>query len=167
MGEYIPFSWAKSLAAQYGVTGSFAPGKGPLIMTHNNLYISPSICYEETFPTIMRKARRQGANIFVNITDDYWFPNSSLGKQHFEHARIRAIENGIPLIRSCNFGVSGVIDSLGKAIAVKKGTEIFQVLCTNYSSFTIPTLYTLWGDQPILILSFFLALFCFYPRKKQ
>lgn len=157
MGEYTPFSWAKSLAMKYGIFDSFTPGTTNKVFCVGPHKISPSICYEETFFNIMRNSSALGATLFVNLTDDYWFPYSKLGIQHFEHARARTVENGIPLIRSCNFGISGAIDSLGRTVAAREGSDSMSAFTITLSSFHYKTLYAALGDWPLLLVSFILC----------
>ena len=102
----------------------------------------------------MRQNSVQGATLLVNLTDDYWFPYSMLAIQHFEHARPRTIENGVPLIRSCNFGISGAIDSLGRTISAKEATnETPSAFITKVSTYHYPTIYAAFGDFPLLLFS--------------
>ncbi len=152
MGEYIPFDFAKKLAAKYGIFDSFTPGDGTKLFQSGRHRIGASICYEETVGSLMRQNSTQGATLLVNLTDDYWFPYSMLAIQHFEHARPRTVENGTPLIRACNFGISGVVDSLGRTIAAKEGTEEPSGFVVSFSSYHYPTLYGRYGDWPILTL---------------
>jgi apolipoprotein N-acyltransferase len=160
MGEYIPFESVKSLAREYGLTASFTKGTRRLVVPLENgkAKVSACICYEDTFPPILRKDRLQGANLFVNITNDGWFPDSTLGLQHFENARVRTVENGTPLLRSCNFGISGAIDSLGQIILKKSPTEKVHAYPVHISLYNYPTLYTLFGDLFILVISIFFCL---------
>jgi len=121
MGEYIPFGWCRDLAAEYGVFGSFTAGKEAKVMQCKNASIAPSICYEETFTNIIVECKEKGATLLVNVTSDVWYPNSLLPRQHFDHARLRTVETGLPLIRACNTGITVAFDSLGKIIAVYGG----------------------------------------------
>ena len=162
MGEYIPFNWAKSIASEYGITDSFTPGNGPVIFELGAHKIAPSVCYEEIFSNLMRQNSLKGATLFVNVTDDYWYPNSSLAIQHFEHARPRTVENGVPLIRSCNFGVSGALDSLGRNISIAKESENPSALMVKVSTYHYPTFYAVNGNVPLLVLCMvILVIFCF------
>ncbi len=167
MGEYIPFSFAKNLAAQYGVFDSFTHGKGVTLFSFDDHIIGPSICYEEIFCGLMRKNRNAGATLFVNLTDDYWYPHSTLAKEHFEHARPRTVENGIPLIRSCNFGISGVIDALGETVVAEKGDHIPLAMVAPVSTYHYTTLYSRAGDTPFLIASFLILASLFLPIRKK
>ncbi len=157
LAEYLPFSFLKPLANRYGISEFFTPGKGGKVFGKKNLF-SPSICYEETFPGVMREGRKKGARLFVNVTNDNYYPNSSLHNQHLFHARVRAVENGIPLIRSCNSGISAAIDSFGRIVARMDGEKDLLIrnggiLNCHLSAYTFLTLYTFWGDALIIGLS--------------
>lgn len=115
-GEYLPFETMLKrlgLTKIVGVDGSFATGDGP-----HTLYIpgapqaGPLICYEILFPGEVVGAKRPGW--FVNVTDDSWFGPWAGPLQHLLIARVRAIEEGIPVVRAANTGISAVIDPLGR-----------------------------------------------------
>lgn len=171
MGEYIPFEACKKLAERYGVFGSFTCGKEALVMTSNGIAFSPSICYEETFGDIMREGRQKGADLFVNLTSDVWYPNSKLPKQHLDHARLRTVENGVPLIRACNTGITAAIDSFGKDIAVLGGSHpehvewVSDSLLVDVPVYSYHTLYSKFGDLLIIGLSFFILLVGFHKLR--
>jgi len=153
MGEYIPLTWAKQIAAKYGVFDSFTPGYEARLFDTGKHKIGPSICYEETVGSLMRQNSALGATLLVNLTDDYWFPYSQLARQHYEHARPRTLENGTPLIRSCNYGISGAIDSLGRTVVAKEGQELPSAFIATLSSYHYKTIYGRFGDIPILLIS--------------
>ena len=165
MGEYIPFAFCRELAARYGVAGSFTSGSEAKVMSYKGILFSPSICYEETFGDVIREGRQKGSQLLVNLTSDVWYPNSRLPRQHFDHARLRTVENGVPLIRACNTGVTGAIDSLGKVVAVLGGEEpeavewVPDALLTEVPAYTYSTLYSRVGDKLIIGISFFAILF--------
>jgi len=80
---------------------------------------SPLICYEVIFPGAVTAAAANGnerPRWLLNLTNDAWFGDSSGPYQHFASARIRAVEEGIPLVRAANNGISAVIDSYGRVI---------------------------------------------------
>ena len=162
MGEYIPFTFCKNLAASYGIFGSFTPGQEAMIMTSKQIPLSPSICYEETYGGIMCEGRQKGAQLFVNLTSDVWYPNSKLPQQHLEHARLRTVENGIPLIRACNTGVTSAIDSFGRTLATLGGEHPEKVewvpdaLLADIPIYTYQTLYALYGDKMIASICLFI-----------
>lgn len=156
MGEYIPFACCRELAARYGVAGSFTCGSEAKVLSHKHILFSPSICYEETFGDVMRESRQKGSELLVNLTSDVWYPNSRLPRQHFDHARLRTVENGIPLIRACNTGVTGAIDSLGQIIAVLGGDKPEEVewipdsLLVEVPAYNYETFYAQVGDKFII-----------------
>lgn len=164
MGEYIPFEWCRSLAARYGICASFTCGTKAHVMSVNDLKISPSICYEETFGNIIREGRVNGANLFVNLTNDAWYPHSSLPLQHLEHARLRTVENGIPLLRACNTGVTAAIDSFGRNCAVlgddhpQEMEWVADSLLVDIPSTTYSTIYSIAGDSLPIFLCILLIL---------
>jgi len=160
MGEYIPFSFCKKMAERYGIFGSFTCGQQAVIMSCKEIPFSPSICYEETYGDLMSEGRKKGANLLVNLTSDVWYPNSKLPLQHLDHARLRTVENGVPLIRACNTGITAAIDSLGRTIAILGGEHPEEVewkpdaLVVDVPISTYPTLYSIFGDKLIIGLSF-------------
>jgi apolipoprotein N-acyltransferase len=157
MGEYIPFHWCREMAASYGITGSFTCGRAAKVF-QGPVPFGASICYEEIYGDLMRQNRLQGAKLLVNLTNDGWFPHSRLPKQHFDHARLRTVENGIPLVRACNTGITGAVDSLGRIIGVLgedplHAQDLADSLRLNIPLYHYQTLYMHFGDLPILGLS--------------
>lgn len=157
VGEYIPFEWSawfKKMAARYGITASFCPGREA--KTFNGKFsMGVSICYEETYGGLMRENKLLGASFLVNLTNDGWYPDSRLARQHLSHARPRAVENGFSLLRSCNTGVTAFIDSLGRTIVeIGADNEHFsedaEVIYTELPVYHYRTLYAFWGDYFIL-----------------
>lgn len=147
LAEYLPFEWCRSLVAGYGITDFYTHGKGAKVFSGKQP-ISLSICYEETFPEVMREGKIKGAELFINLTNDNWYPDSKLPKQHFDHARLRAIENGTPLVRACNSGITAVVNARGEIVDQFKGRE--GVLYADIPNYCFPTLYTLFGDTLII-----------------
>ncbi len=166
MGEYIPFSIFKKLAESYGIYGSFTCGSEAKVFGHK-MPMGLSICYEEMFGNMMRESRTNGAELFVNLTSDVWYPKSRLSQQHFDHARLRTVESGIPLIRACNTGITGAIDSLGRLIGTleecdKNSQWIAGALKVEVPTYHYHTLYTRLGDG--LIIGFSLLMIILFLR---
>ncbi len=169
--EYFPFEWCAKLAAEYGISGVFTPGKEARVFP-GKVPMGVSICYEETYGNLMRQSRVKGAELLVNISNDAWFPLSSLPQKHFELGRIRAVENGVPLIRSCNTGVTVAVDAFGnvlKKFSDSQGNseELFGALFLQVPLNHYSTLYTLWGDIFIISISFLSLGFYFLRRRKK
>lgn len=118
-GEYLPFEnfFARmGLTKIVGIGGSFATGDGPhTLIVPGAPPAGPLICYEILFPGAVVSALRPGW--FVNVTDDSWFGPWAGPLQHLLVARMRAIEEGIPVVRAANTGISAVIDPLGRVRA--------------------------------------------------
>lgn len=120
-GEYMPFM---ELFARWGVfglaandTGGFSSGPGPqLIDLGHDGRALPLICYEAIFPQDIARAPGR-ADWMVQITNDAWFGALSGPYQHLAIARLRAVEQGLPLLRSASTGVSAVIDPWGRIVA--------------------------------------------------
>jgi apolipoprotein N-acyltransferase len=79
---------------------------------------STLICFEDTFPGVARTAAQDDLDFFVNLTNDGWFGHSSEQWQHMANAVFRAVENGIPLLRCANNGVTCYIDGHGRMEAI-------------------------------------------------
>jgi apolipoprotein N-acyltransferase len=161
-GEYIPagdLAYATlglaAFAAQQGYGYSPGPGPATLDLGPTLGRILPLICYEAVFPQDLLRAPGR-ADWILQITNDAWFGTLTGPFQHFAQARLRAIEQGLPLIRVANTGVSGVIDARGTVRAtIPLGTAAF--LDTPLPGALPPTLFARWGEVPALVLLVLLA----------
>ena len=171
IGEYVPGrgfrKFSQFVAKHFGIHSSFDAGTQSKVFD-SHVPIGISICLEETFSHLIRDFRRKGAELFVNVTNDVWFPRSKLPEQHFYHGRIRSVENGVSLLRSCNTGITGAVDCLGRTIQLLPKSE--QKMSALYLSLPVrsyKTLYTLWGDAGILSVSFLsIGLYLMFLKKK-
>lgn len=137
--------------------GDFVPG------TETPVYApyswTPYICYDAIFGDLVREAVREGSRLMVNITNDGWFGKSTAPYQHLNLVRYRAIENGMPVARMANSGISAFIDQYGH---FDKNTEIFTdaVIQRKVPLKTRDTLYSKIGDAvETALLWFFLFFF--------
>lgn len=170
LGEYVPFSEnltvANFLSEKFGVTDAFVVGKESKIFS-SHCPIATSICVEETYSQFMRELRNKGARLFVNVTNDVWFPKTRLPEHHFKLGQIRSAENGVYSLRSCNTGVTGIIDCCGKAKeTLLPSEERMDVLYANVPIKSFKTLYTWWGDGAILSFSSLCILLLLHRRRK-
>lgn len=154
MGEYIPFEWCKKFLKKWGIVDSFIAGKKAKVFP-SVVPIGLSICYEETFSNLMRDNRLNGSKMLVNLTNDAWYPHSRLPEVHYIHGRLRSVEQGVPLVRACNSGVTCAIDSLGKTIARLENTTA-DALHVAVPTYSYSTFYTKIGDKGIIIFCGFL-----------
>ncbi|MFA5539153.1 MAG: apolipoprotein N-acyltransferase [Gemmobacter sp.] len=121
-GEYIPFG--NTMADLFGITAfaaqegfGYTPGPGPELIDFGPLGRAlPLICYEVVFPQDIRAAEER-ADWLLNLTNDAWFGDLAGPHQHLAQARLRAVEQGLPLVRAANTGVSAVIDARGRMLA--------------------------------------------------
>jgi apolipoprotein N-acyltransferase len=117
-GEYIPFRRfvPKIFQSIASGIGDFDVGDGPRSITVNGLNIAMEICYEAVFPRQFDPADGD-IDLILNITNDAWFGFTSQPFQHLQIVRVRAVEEGVPLIRATNFGVSAIFDPYGREIS--------------------------------------------------
>jgi apolipoprotein N-acyltransferase len=157
--------------------GTFARGEllPPLTITIDrdvtkpaeHVRIGPSICFEDLFPYIHRYYARDGAQLFVNTTNDAWFDGSTGPAWHMDMARWRSIETHIPMMRVTNSGVTVHIDYAGRVVeslpTMEKG-----VLQSHVNVLRTPprTIYARTGDWAGL-LSFIGAIAMFVCLKRR
>lgn len=119
-GEFLPFEWLlEPLGFRKVVTvpGSFAAGPGPVSLAIPGAPDAGfGICYEAIFPDYFVDPQKRPGWL-VNVTNDGWFGNSTGPYQHLAQARLRTIEQGLPMVRAANTGVSAVIDPYGRILS--------------------------------------------------
>ncbi|HEY8212564.1 MAG TPA: apolipoprotein N-acyltransferase, partial [Methylocystis sp.] len=118
-GEYLPLEEAlRPLGIHHLVPGIWDRGAGPRLLAAPGLpAVAPLICYEAIFSgeTVQRDAAER-PQLFLNVTNDGWFGHTTGPYQHLAQARLRAIEEGLPMIRVANTGVSAIIDAYGRIL---------------------------------------------------
>jgi apolipoprotein N-acyltransferase len=153
-GEYLPYQdWMEKLGFVQltKVQGGFIPGaRRRAIEFPNAPPALPLICYEAIFPAIVAAGDERPGWI-VNLTNDGWFGISTGPYQHLQQARLRAIEQGLPVVRAANTGISAVIDPLGRMIA-RLGLGIEGVLDSSLPAAIPPTIYARTGDIPAAVV---------------
>ena len=147
-GEYLPYhrvmeKWGFKKITQF--QGSFEEGPGPQTLSVAGLPpFGPSICYEIIFPEKVVSATER-PHWIVNVTNDAWFGTSSGPYQHLDQVRLRAVEQGMPVARAANTGVSAMIDPYGRIVAsLPLNTE--GVLDAVLPKSLAPTPYARFGD---------------------
>ena len=122
-GEYLP--WQSTLEAiglrqLSRLRGGFSSGvePRPLLNMGSMTAIAGLICYEAIFPgdVLPGTEDQDRPNLFINITNDGWFGNTIGPRQHFQQARVRTVETGIPLLRVANNGISAMIGPAGRSL---------------------------------------------------
>lgn len=146
-GEYIPLR-IDLLRSMAGFTGfGFSPGESVRLIETPLGRALPLICYEVIFPGHGRGVERP--DYLLQITNDAWFGKFSGPYQHLDQARFRAVEQGVPLIRVANTGVSAVIDRHGRIISELPLGEAGYLDVAVPAPSADPTFYSRMGDTPI------------------
>lgn len=120
-GEYLPFQgFLESMGLEQltRMRGGFTIGRTPrpLLDVPNLPPFIALVCYEAIFPgAVVQGTDRPG--LIINVTNDGWFGNTTGPRQHFHMARVRAVEEGLPLVRAANNGISAVFDAYGRTVA--------------------------------------------------
>jgi apolipoprotein N-acyltransferase len=151
LGEYVPFRGVLPLEKITPGIGDFSAGPGPRTLDLPGLPpFSPLICYEIIFGGAVVDPATRPAWL-LNITNDAWFGISSGPYQHFASARFRAVEEGLPLARAANNGISAMVDPYGRVVA-SLGLGETGVLDVPLPRSLAPTLYARYGDAILFLL---------------
>jgi apolipoprotein N-acyltransferase len=114
-GEYIPFQKYIPLQPVVEFSG-FRAGTTPVSFPlPGGLSYAPLICYEAVFTGVVRPGTA-GPDFIVNVTNDAWYGDSAGPRQHYTSVMFRAVETGIPVVRTANTGISGLIDPVGRSV---------------------------------------------------
>jgi len=139
------------------IEGGFTPGDGPVpfVLTRPYVKVSPLICFEDNFPGTARESAGDDTDFLVNLTNNGWFGDSAAQWQHAAAALFRAVENGLPLVRCSNNGLTGWVDAHGRLRDVFRddhgtiygpGYLITQIPLLNPGQHRVPTIYHQHGD---------------------
>ena len=168
-GEYLPmqsFLEAIGLEQLTRLRGGFASGPQPRpLLTAGALdSIAPLICYEAIFPaTIVQGTARP--RVLVNVTNDGWFGNTTGPRQHLHQTRVRAVEEGIPVVRAANNGISAMIDADGRVLA-SLDMNVKGVIDANLPGTRPQPPYARAGDWPFAANLLIFAAIGLYVRRK-
>ncbi len=168
-GEYLP---ADPLLTAIGLKklthgqGAFTPGEAPrkLLSVPDWPPTLGLVCYEALFPgAVVQSGERP--SVILNVTNDGWFGNTSGPRQHFHQTRVRAVEEGVPIIRAANNGISAIIDPYGRA-EKRLELNVRGVIDAKLPAAAAPTIYGLTGDWILLaILCVYGAIAAALPRR--
>jgi apolipoprotein N-acyltransferase len=152
-GEYLPLSGLLtklSISKLVDSPGGFTPGDGPhTYLVPGAPAVGPLICYEILFPGAVTAKTRPGW--LVNVTDDSWFGPSTGPYQHLLTAQVRAIEEGLPVARAANTGISAVIDPYGHVL-VSLGLGKTGIVDSPLPVALPNTLYARLGDSIFAVM---------------
>src|ERR1700733_8774890 len=145
-GEYLPFP--KLFAFAGGLTkevGEFSSGESRAPLDAGSARLGVFICYESVFPGEVRQFADEGAEVFVNLSNDGWYGDSGAYAQHLNQTRVRAIENDRWILSATNTGVTASIDPYGRTVARLPRKER-DALVAPYALTSVTTFYTRHGD---------------------
>jgi apolipoprotein N-acyltransferase len=171
-GEYVPFRRLFSFAG--GLTkevGDFSHGTSRQPLDAGDEKLGVFICYESIFPDEIRQLSANGAQVFVNISNDGWYGDSGAYAQHLKQARMRAVENARWLLRDTNTGVTASIDPYGRIVA-SVPRKVRAALQAPYALSNLTTFYTRHGDWfaylcAIISLGVLMARFLFRTKAER
>ena len=143
-GEFVPdvFSWVNRVTKE---AGDFAAGDRVVIFPAGSEHVGAFICYESAFPDLVRQFARDGAEVFVNLSNDGYFGTSAAHEQHLSLVRMRAAENARWIVRATNDGITATIDPSGR---ITERLRPFRQLSAtmHYGTSKDQTPYTRHGD---------------------
>ena len=130
--------------------GDWARGHNYTVFHWSGGTLSTLICFEAIFPDLTREFTRRGSQLLAVVTNDGWFGRMVGAQQHAELAVLRTVENGVPMIRSANNGISFIADPYGRIL---KQTPLFvqTILAGPVPQPLAPTLYRRYGDWLMLV----------------
>ena len=151
-GEFLPLAWLLEplgFRKLVDTPGGFTAGTGPkTVHVPHAGDAGMLICYEAIFPHRLLDPLKR-PNWLINVTNDGWFGTSTGPYQHLAQARLRAIEQGLPMVRSANTGISALIDARGKILGFLP-IGVAGVLDMVLPPALVPTLYARIGDVALL-----------------
>jgi apolipoprotein N-acyltransferase len=154
-GEYVPLvDWLPFIKYFTPITGGFTAGDKPVTfeLGTNGPGTSVLICFEDTFPHYAREHATDDIDFLVNITNDGWFGDSAAQWQHAANAVFRAVENGLPLVRCSNNGITCWIDEHGamRDVGFNDFNDVyragFKIVSIPIAAARASTFYNRYGD---------------------
>ena len=165
-GEYVPLpQWLPGASLITGLVGEFTSGDKYTVMPFGNQRAGTFICIESAYPYIARRLTNEGADVLINISNDGYLGPTAVMRQHLANVVFRAVENGRPVLRVTNTGISARIDASGR---IEDQTTPFQTDIRVWQVRPSPaasTFYTRHGDIFVYVcatitgLVFFVILF--------
>ena len=165
--EYDP-SWGQAFAALFGKLGEREPyraGTQPKVFRRLGIPFAAPICFEITYPRLVREFHAEGARVLFNLSNDAWFGRTGYAEMHLAHAIFRAVELRVPVVRAANTGVSALIDARGvlhASLPVGARGSIHAELRAGAAR----SPYARFGDAPLLALLALAALTPLLPKRR-
>jgi apolipoprotein N-acyltransferase len=146
-GEYVPLpQWLPGASLITGIVGDFTPGDEYTVMPFGDRQAGVFICIESAYPWIARRLAKEGAGVLINISNDGYLGPTAVMRQHLANAIFRAVENGRPLLRVTNTGLTAWIDKSGRIVDQTGGFEADVRQWSIVPDASRTTFYTRHGD---------------------
>ena len=147
-GERMPFEWLVPALGKLELgQAEWEPGRRTVLFPGPAGPFACLVCFESIFPDLARNDVRAGSRMLVVVTNDEWFGRSAALAQHAAMASFRAVENGVPLLRCANTGITEIVAPDGRVTARARAWEP-AVLVGELPAATGPTPYDRLGDWP-------------------
>jgi apolipoprotein N-acyltransferase len=141
--------------------GDFTPGDKYTVMPFGDHRAGTFICIESAYPFIARRLTNEGADVLINISNDGYLGPTAVLRQHLANVIFRAVENGRPVLRVTNTGISARIDASGRiedqTTPFQRDVRVWQVRPSSIES----TFYTRHGDIFVYLCAALTVLVCF------
>jgi apolipoprotein N-acyltransferase len=146
-GEYVPLPrWLPGANLVPVMVGDFTPGAQYPLMQVAGARVGVFICFESAFPSISRQFADQGADVLINISNDGYLGPTPVMRQHLANTVFRAVENGRPVVRVTNTGISAYITARGEVIGATEGFKADVRIWALRRASNGKTFYTRFGD---------------------
>ena len=167
-GEYVPLPrWLPGANLITAIVGDFTPGANYQIFRVGELQTGVFICVESAYPSIARAFAQGGADVLINISNDGYLGRTAVMRQHLANAVFRAVENGRPVVRVTNTGVTALIDKQGRVYDQTAGFEEATRRWTIDSHGNGSTFYTRRGDFFVLVTTVISVLLFLIPLLRR
>jgi len=151
--EYDPHlvGFLTPLVAPVAAGPAYAAGAEASVLRVAGTAIATPVCFEISYPRLMRRFLESGAEAILNLSNDAWFGRTGYAEMHFAHAVFRAVELRRWIVRATNTGISAVVDPTGRVVSrlplFEEGVIVEEIRASRAQSF-----YGRHGDTPILAL---------------
>ena len=146
-GEYVPLpQWLPGASLITGIVGDFTPGEKYTLMPVGNERAGTFICIESAYPWIARRLTSEGADVLINISNDGYLGPTAVMRQHLANVIFRAVENGRPVLRVTNTGITARIEETGRVLDQTAPFQTDVRMWEVYRSPVVRTFYTRFGD---------------------
>lgn len=170
-GEYVPLpGWIPGAGLIRGIVGDFTPGTTYKLMSVGDVRAGVFICIEAAYPSIARRFTIDGADVLINISNDGYLGPTAVMRQHLANTVFRAVENGRPLLRVTNTGISAFITPGGEVTDATLGflpeVRTWRISRAKYA----PSFYASHGDLfawGCAVLSVLVFVFSFKKMKQR